>query len=171
MEEKGAAGFTKNHVAETTGVSVGSLYQYYPNKGALLLAVHEREAASLWSALDQVLRDTERTPRERLFTVVHLAFEVQYGAQQLHHALDYAGVAAAEARSFTELLAEMTERLAAFLREVHPEREDEHDELASYVVEVLTALLERLPRQSLDADRLRLLAERTGVMLSELLGL
>jgi AcrR family transcriptional regulator len=39
---RGYAGSTTNLIAETAGVSVGSLYQYFPNKDALVAALHER---------------------------------------------------------------------------------------------------------------------------------
>jgi len=38
----GAEQFTTTRVAERAGVSVGTLYQYYPNKQSLLFAVLER---------------------------------------------------------------------------------------------------------------------------------
>ena len=37
----GYAGTTTNHIAEEAGVSVGSLYEYFPNKDALLAALME----------------------------------------------------------------------------------------------------------------------------------
>lgn len=45
---RGWAGITTNAVAETAGVSIGSLYQYFPNKLALVEAVRRRH-------LDEVL--------------------------------------------------------------------------------------------------------------------
>lgn len=40
--EEGAEGFSTNRVAEVAGVSVGSLYQYFTNKEALVAGVVER---------------------------------------------------------------------------------------------------------------------------------
>ncbi|MCA9631106.1 MAG: TetR/AcrR family transcriptional regulator [Myxococcales bacterium] len=42
LERDGIESFTTNHVANAAGVSVGSLYQYFRNKDALLLGLVER---------------------------------------------------------------------------------------------------------------------------------
>jgi AcrR family transcriptional regulator len=42
LGERGWAGLTTNGVAEVAGVSIGSLYQYFPNKLALIEAVRRR---------------------------------------------------------------------------------------------------------------------------------
>ncbi|WP_043201742.1 TetR/AcrR family transcriptional regulator [Paraburkholderia acidipaludis] len=52
LETSGLPGYTTNAVAERAGVSVGSLYQYFPNRDALTAALIERESAVLLSEVD-----------------------------------------------------------------------------------------------------------------------
>ncbi|MBA54561.1 MAG: TetR family transcriptional regulator [Pseudomonadales bacterium] len=42
LAERGLEDTTTNHIADTAGVSIGSLYQYFPDKEALLDALMER---------------------------------------------------------------------------------------------------------------------------------
>jgi AcrR family transcriptional regulator len=51
IESSGVAGFNTNAVAERAGVSIGSLYQYFPNKDAILVALIERRAEALTHSL------------------------------------------------------------------------------------------------------------------------
>jgi AcrR family transcriptional regulator len=48
--ERGLDGITTSQIAERAGVSVGSLYQYYPNKRALLAAVVSRHVGEVVDA-------------------------------------------------------------------------------------------------------------------------
>jgi AcrR family transcriptional regulator len=39
LKRDGVSGLTTNHVAQAAGVSIGSLYQYFPNKEAIVVAL------------------------------------------------------------------------------------------------------------------------------------
>lgn len=55
LAERGYAGTNTNVVAERAGVSVGSVYQYFPNKDSLITALHERHGAQMYAAIAAVL--------------------------------------------------------------------------------------------------------------------
>ena|SRR5882672_4315449 len=47
LERHGFERYTTNEIAERAGVSIGSLYQYFPNKDAVTVALLERETVEL----------------------------------------------------------------------------------------------------------------------------
>jgi AcrR family transcriptional regulator len=51
-----------NRIAEAAGVSVGSLYQYYPGKAALVVAVIERHNQDLMRVVREALADVATQP-------------------------------------------------------------------------------------------------------------
>ena len=53
FEELGYAGGTTNRIAEAAGVSIGTLYQYFPSKEALLVALLERHVEETQRALNE----------------------------------------------------------------------------------------------------------------------
>ncbi|BBY65035.1 putative transcriptional regulator, TetR family protein [Mycolicibacterium helvum] len=57
----GYAGGTTNRIAEWADLSVGSLYQYYPNKDAILLELATRHLDAGW-ATDLLLRPKDPAP-------------------------------------------------------------------------------------------------------------
>ena len=99
LARKGWAGLTTNEVAQVAGVSIGSLYQYFPNKLALIEAVRDRHfqdilnllrAATGVERLVQGMIDLhsrhpaihhvlmEESPRSRDWKAANDAFEAEY---------------------------------------------------------------------------------------------
>jgi len=53
---------TTNYIAERAGVSIGSLYQYFPNKDAVLSALIELKVSTVANSVRAILRDTMDLP-------------------------------------------------------------------------------------------------------------
>lgn len=64
LEERGLEGFTTNHVAERAGVGIATLYQYFPDKDAIVLAIAEQERDKLAGTLGQILLQAPTGGRE-----------------------------------------------------------------------------------------------------------
>lgn len=58
----GYAAFTTNRVAEKAGVSVGSLYQYFPNKEAILAELMRRHVHELERGMEAITADAAKWP-------------------------------------------------------------------------------------------------------------
>ena len=82
-------GFNTNRVAEVAGVSVGSVYQYFPNKDSLMAALIERAQMALAENLEAVVANTDGLPLEAaLEAVAETVVEQQYGTPRLAAAID-----------------------------------------------------------------------------------
>jgi AcrR family transcriptional regulator len=55
LEDRGLAGFNTNAVAVRAGVSIGSLYQYFPSKDAILVALMEQSLAVFSETLAEAI--------------------------------------------------------------------------------------------------------------------
>jgi AcrR family transcriptional regulator len=92
--DRGYAGATTNHIAERAGVSIGSLYQYFPNKDTILVALQARhmESASeiLRGMMEQALSE-KKAPEHLLRRFVRQIVEMHAAEPALHHVLLYEG--------------------------------------------------------------------------------
>lgn len=106
-------GFEKastNRIAEVAGVSVGSLYQYFPGKEALVAAVIERHNQEIMGLVRAALTEVADMPIETAVRkLVTVAIEAHRIDPKLHHVL-------AEQIPRTGQLKDVE----AFNREVHP---------------------------------------------------
>jgi AcrR family transcriptional regulator len=64
LVKDGYDAFTTNRVAEKAGVSIGSLYQYFPNKDALLSELMRRHTRELEEGIDAMVERARSAPLE-----------------------------------------------------------------------------------------------------------
>lgn len=85
----GYEGATTARVAERAGVSVGSLYQYFPNKEALVAALIERHAGQIIALMEQALSSPDAATLEGgLRALIRTGLDTQRIAPQLHKILN-----------------------------------------------------------------------------------
>jgi AcrR family transcriptional regulator len=97
LGQKGWAGFNTNDIAAVAGVSVGSLYQYFPNKLALIEAIRRRHFADVLTAVAPATANQDLATRVAHFVDGLIA--VHDPNPQLHRALlDEAPAAGEESR-------------------------------------------------------------------------
>ncbi|WP_416363372.1 TetR family transcriptional regulator [Pseudomonas sp. NFX183] len=130
LAKEGATRFTTARVAEKAGVSVGSVYQYFPNKAAILFRLQSDE----WQQTTQMLRDildkTDVAPLERLRTLVHAFIHSECEEAQMRVALSDAAPLYRDAPEAVEVRAAGQRAFETFMLELLPEVPSESRALA-----------------------------------------
>jgi AcrR family transcriptional regulator len=80
-------GMNTNLVAQRAGVGVGSLYQYFPNKDALIVALSMREGAVFFTEAEGALN--EPTGQKALKHLIAVSVHQQLRRPALARALDF----------------------------------------------------------------------------------
>jgi AcrR family transcriptional regulator len=85
FHEQGYTGATTNDIADEADISVGSLYQYFPNKDALLVALTQRHITTTTTDLTNLLLDLPRdSDLETTFRTVVDFLVSQHDLDDLH---------------------------------------------------------------------------------------
>lgn len=66
LKSGGISAITTNRIAETAGVSIGSVYQYFPNKRAIFIALHERHIGAVDIVIRRKIAESAGQPLDRL---------------------------------------------------------------------------------------------------------
>lgn len=66
LKREGYAAITTNRIAEVAGVSIGSVYQYFPDKRALFVALHERHIEEIDRVIGRALVEHASSPLDEL---------------------------------------------------------------------------------------------------------
>ena len=145
FEERGFEAGTTNHVAERAGVSIGSLYEYFPNKDAMVVALVERELERERAKLLAILAPagTQEDLAAQLRSFVETLVELHAKRPSLHRILfdqaEHPPAAHACVLRFEESLAHA---LADSLHGVQPSLRDA-DTRAHLIVQTTESLAHR----------------------------
>jgi len=88
LVREGFARASTNRIAEVAGVSVGSLYQYFPGKEALVAAVIDRHNLEIMQVVRRTLTEVASLPAEKAIRrLVSVAIEAHRIDPKLHRVL------------------------------------------------------------------------------------
>ncbi|MTJ82268.1 MAG: TetR/AcrR family transcriptional regulator [Telmatospirillum sp.] len=149
LAREGAGRFTTARVAERAGVSVGSLYQYFPNKAAILFRLQCDEWRRTTALLRGVLEDGTKPPPDRLRALVHAFILSECEEAAIRGALADAAPLYRDAPEVREAKSSDDDIFHAFLAEALPGVAEETRRSAGAMIgTTLGALGERFSQQS-----------------------
>lgn len=134
LAREGAPRFTAARVADAAGVSVGSLYQYFPNKEAMLFRLQTEEWTRTRALVGSILNDQTRPPLDRLRLAVGKFFETEYEEAAFRTALEDAAPLYRDSPEAQEQRDAAMSIAVAFMNEALPNLGAEHRSLAAEVL-------------------------------------
>lgn len=124
LAKEGAPRFTTARVAEKAGVSIGSLYQYFPNKAAILFRLQSDEWRQTIGLLRGILEDTDTSPLARLRTLVHAFVRSECEEAEMRVALNDTAPLYRDAPEAKAVKESGDRIIQTFLREALPDAAD-----------------------------------------------
>jgi AcrR family transcriptional regulator len=134
LAQEGAQRFTTARVAERAGVSVGSLYQYFPNKAAILFRLQSEEWKRTSTLLGDILTERSHAPLERLRVLVHAFIRSECEEAAVRVALSDAAPLYRDAPEAQEARAGDDRIIEEFMAEALPDASDAVRDLAGDLV-------------------------------------
>ena len=167
LVEEGPASFNTNRIAEVAGVSIGSLYQYFPNKAAILHRLHVVENATTFAAVSDALEGQGGSPVDRLRAAIRVFFETERAEAPLRSALEFASAHDRDGAHFREVERRGIELVRGFLDDaLRPRRRRDAEREARFVYVTVTSVAEAASVRATGARDLRQWADECADMLA-----
>jgi AcrR family transcriptional regulator len=165
LAKEGAARFTTVRVAEKAGVSVGSLYQYFPNKAAILFRLQSDEWRQTTALLRDILEDGSKAPLARLRILVRAFIRSECEEAAVRVALDDAAPLYREAPEAKAARASGEGIVRAFMREALPKASDATRAMAGALI---TTTLSAVGKQFSETRRTEAEIEAYAVAMADM---
>lgn len=135
LVKHGYAETNTNRIAEVAGISVGSLYQYFPNKDALISALHRRHAQELKQAIETTLAQSRgQSLAKKIETLIGASLAAHMLAPDLHRVLETQFASLDQYEGEAEDQKQIFESLRSLLESHRSELKVKNLELATHVV-------------------------------------
>lgn len=159
LRDEGARRFTTVRVAERAGVSVGSLYQYFPNKESILFRLQSDEWVETGAMIRAILTDDTRTPQQRLHDVVTAFIRSECDEAAVRIALDDAAPLYRDAPEARERRTAHDRTLLLFMDELLPAAGEAQRAVAADVMKIsLSAVGKRVSEDGRSAEAVEAVA-------------
>ncbi|HKY39534.1 MAG TPA: TetR/AcrR family transcriptional regulator [Polyangiaceae bacterium] len=135
LDREGLEALTTSRVAEVAGVSVGTLYQYFAHRDAIIDALQDRELARAGEMLERVLQHRDEvSDREVARAVVAELLRLYRAAPALHRVLAVDGLRYSTPERVLAFDARSIALVKAFLGTAGPRIRSTNLEAAAFVV-------------------------------------
>lgn len=135
LRQEGFEKATTNHIAERAGVSIGSLYQYFPNKQALLMALTHQHMSSMQAIIAENLSQVVTLPLEEAVQVmVDCMLEAHAKDPELHRVLTEHAPEFMPKEQIQQLEESYIRMVEIYLRQREVELRIRNIEMASFIV-------------------------------------
>jgi AcrR family transcriptional regulator len=171
FEKEGSEAATTAHIADVAGVSVGTLYQYFGNRDAILDALQDREFERATAMMERVLASsTNRSERELARAVIEQLFGLYQAAPALHRVLAVEGLRVTPAERVQAFDARIIGMIKTFLVSAGPRLGRERVDAAAFVVyqSVRASMLAYLIEAPAGVDERALVDELTDLVVGYL---
>jgi AcrR family transcriptional regulator len=167
LRSEGAARFTTARVAERAGVSVGSLYQYFPNKASILFRLQSDEWRRTSAMLRDILEDRSATPDARLRSLTHAFIQSECDEAEVRIALADAAPLYRDAPETSEAREAGSSVILTFMREALPGCKGVNVEMTADLVEMtLSQVGSQFSEQPRSATQIAAFADAMADMFS-----
>ena len=143
--------FTTNRVAEAAGISIGSLYQYFPNKQSILFELEIRAVNEMIENVEKLLFDNKFQPERRLYRAIKYFFITESAFYEIPFSSNF---------EYPTQLNRITISIDSYLRSNGYIDEKSDTFLSEYLVVLVSGIAEQLGRKG-DIENIKPWTEMT----------
>ena len=131
--------FTTNRVAEAAGISIGSLYQYFPNKQSILLELEIKAVNAMIENVEKFLFEDKFKPEQRLYHAIEYFFVTESSFYEIPFSSNF---------EYPAQLDRIKNTIDSYLRSNGYIDEKADTFLSEYLVVLVSGIAEQLGRRS-----------------------